>query len=88
MMAAMAHVVIAKVTSSGQVSLPAAVRRRWATGRVSLQDEGDRVVVRPLPGDPIKAACGSLASRGGPTEAVRLAERKRNAAAERRRQRS
>ncbi len=78
---------IAKVTSSGQLSLPAAVRRRWGTDRVSLKDEGDHVVVRPVPGDPIKAACGSLSARGGPTEMVRAAERRRDAAVERRRRR-
>lgn len=81
----MNHVVIAKVTSSGQLSLPASVRRRWGTSRVAIADEGDRVVVRPVPQDPVKAACGSLAARGGRSQAVRAAERRRAAAAERRR---
>ena len=84
----MDHVVIAKITSSGQLSLPAAVRRRWRTARVALKDEGDHVVVRPVPSDPIKAACGSLAARGGPTEAIRAAERRRGITAERRRRRA
>lgn len=81
----MDHVVIAKVTASGQVSLPAPVRRRWGTARVAIADEGDHIVVRPLPDDPVKAACGSLAGRGGRTETVRAAERGREVTAERRR---
>jgi len=79
------RIVIAKVTGSGQVSLPAAVRRRWGVSQVFLADEGDRVVVRPLPEHPIKAACGSLARHGGPTERVRSEERRVAERAERRR---
>ena len=78
---------IAKITASGQLSLPAAVRRRWKASQVSILDEGDRVVVRPLPVDPIKAACGSLSRAGGPSEVVRAAERRAEEAAERRRRR-
>ena len=85
--ALMEHVVIAKVTASGQLSLPALVRRRWATSRVVIADEGDRVVVRPMPDDPIKAACGSLAGRGGRTEPVRARARREETAAEQRRRR-
>ena len=81
----MAHMVIVKVTASGQLSLPAPVRRRWGTSRVAITDEGDRVVVRPVPDDPIKAACGSLSGRGGATEAIRARERRADAIAERRR---
>ncbi len=84
----MNHMVIAKVTASGQFSLPAPVRRRWGTSRVAIADEGDRVVVRPVPDDPIKAACGSLAGRGGPSEVIRARERRRDTAAERRRRRA
>ena len=81
----MDHTTIAKITASGQVSLPAAVRRRWNTAQVVMQDEGDRVVVRPLPDDPIAAACGSLARRGPATAAVRAAERRADDARQRRR---
>ena len=83
----MDHIVIVKVTSSGQLSLPAPVRRRWGTARVAIADEGDRVVVRPVPDDPIKAACGSLRGRGGPTEVIRARERRADTAVERRRRR-
>ncbi len=81
----MEHMTIAKVTTSGQVSLPAPVRKRWGTAQVVIEDEGDRVVVRPLPNDPIAAACGSLKRRGVPSEAIRARERTTEAARQRRR---
>lgn len=77
--------IVAKITASGQVSLPASVRRRWKTSQVVIADEGDRLVVRPLPDAPIAAACGSLARRGPATEDLRSAERRAGAARERRR---
>lgn len=43
---------VMKVSRNGQVSLPAAVRHRWASDRVLVLDLHDRVVVRPLPVDP------------------------------------
>jgi AbrB family looped-hinge helix DNA binding protein len=81
----MERTMIAKVTTSGQVSLPAPVRKRWGTAQVVIQDEGDRVVVRPLPDEPIAAACGSLKRRGAASEAVRARERSADAARQRRR---
>lgn len=74
---------IAKITASGQVSLPALVRRRWKTSQVVIADEGDRVVVRPLPDDPIAAACGSLKRRGPEVAKVRAQERRAESARER-----
>jgi bifunctional DNA-binding transcriptional regulator/antitoxin component of YhaV-PrlF toxin-antitoxin module len=79
----MERTTIAKVTTSGQVSLPAAVRRRWGASRVIIGDEGDRVVMRPLPDDPIAAACGSLRRRGPAAEKVRAQERRADALRER-----
>lgn len=76
---------IAKVTTSGQVSLPAPVRKRWGTAQVVIEDEGDHVVVRPLPADPVAAACGSLNRRGPSSEAIRARERAAEAARQRRR---
>jgi AbrB family looped-hinge helix DNA binding protein len=84
----MKRTVIVKVTAAGQLSLPAPVRRRWGTARVAIADEGDQVVVRPVPDDPIKAAFGSLVARGGRTETIRARERQETEAAERRRQRA
>ena len=43
---------IARITTGGQISLPAAVRKRWATGRVAVEDNGDHVVLKPIPDDP------------------------------------
>ncbi len=47
-----------KITTSGQVSIPAGVRRRWKTRHVRVEDHGDHVVVRPVPEDPIAAVRG------------------------------
>ena len=52
-----------KITSSGQVSIPAGVRRRWQTSRVDVEDHGDYVVVRPVPEDPVAAVRGIFKSR-------------------------
>jgi len=71
----------------GQISLPAAVRRRWGTSVVAIEDHGDSVVVRPLPDDPIAAARGAFAGRIGPTEELRRHARAEELHAERRRQR-
>jgi len=47
-----------RITTSGQVSIPAEVRRRWQTRNVAVEDHGDHVVVRPVPEDPIAAVRG------------------------------
>lgn len=54
-----------RITSSGQVSIPAKVRRRWGTRRVEVEDHGDYVVVRPAADDPIAAAFGAFKDRMG-----------------------
>ena len=76
----MDHTIVAKITASGQVSLPAPVRRRWKASQVVIADEGDRVVLRPLPDDPIAGGCGGVA-RGGPLCAGFGAAHRRAAAA-------
>jgi hypothetical protein len=76
---------IAHVTTSGQLSIPAVIRRRWRTSRVALEDEGDRLVVTPLPDDPVAAARGALKGRIGPTTELREAARRNEAVAHRRR---
>jgi len=74
-----------KVTSAGQLSLPARIRRRWGTQRVAIEDLGDSVVLRPIPDDPIDAAGGALKGRIPSSEAVRARAREdeRRAAARR-----
>jgi bifunctional DNA-binding transcriptional regulator/antitoxin component of YhaV-PrlF toxin-antitoxin module len=69
----------------GQVSLPAAVRRRWGTEQVAIEDRGDHLVVKPLPDDPIAAARGALKGRIGPTDELRRKARLDERAAEKRR---
>jgi bifunctional DNA-binding transcriptional regulator/antitoxin component of YhaV-PrlF toxin-antitoxin module len=49
-----------KVTSGGQISVPAEIRRRWGTSTLALEDLGDRLVLTPAPDDPIAAARGAL----------------------------
>ncbi len=66
-----AQPVVARVTQGGQISLPAEIRRRWGVDRVLLIDGGDRVEVRPVPGDPVSALLGKYA--GGPTAAEMIA---------------
>src|SRR5438309_11994319 len=56
-----------RITRGGQVSIPAAVRRRWATDNILMEDSGDALVLRPLPADPIAAAIGSLPLPAGLT---------------------
>jgi AbrB family looped-hinge helix DNA binding protein len=55
------------ISKGGQISIPAEIRRRWATGTVSLEDRGDQLVLRPVPEDPIRAAMGSVALADGVT---------------------
>jgi AbrB family looped-hinge helix DNA binding protein len=74
-----------KITTGGQISLPAAVRNRWGTSTVVVEDLGDHVVVRPLPDDPIAAARGALKGQVGSTSQLRARARKDEAAAQQRR---
>lgn len=69
----------AKVTSSGQISLPAALRRRWGAGRVLIVDRGDYAIVRPLPEDIVGFLRGSVPPDGGTLEDVRADERRADA---------
>lgn len=78
-----------RITSAGQLSLPARIRRRWGTRRVAIEDRGDSVVLRPVPDDPIEAARGALRGRIPASEAVRARAREdeRRASETRQRQR-
>ncbi len=50
-----------KITRGGQISIPASIRRRWGTTTLTLEDQGDRIVLEPAADDPIAAAEGALA---------------------------
>ena len=78
-----------RVTSAGQLSLPARIRRRWGTRRVVIEDLGDSVVLRPVPDDPIGAAGGALKGRVPSSETIRARAREdeRQAAGHRERRR-
>jgi len=64
-----------RITGAGQVSIPAEVRHRWGTSTVAIEDEGDRIVLRPVPDDPIAALRGIFADDNpiSGAEAVRAA---------------
>ena len=83
------HMEQLKITSAGQLSLPARIRRRWGAQRVALEDRGDSVVLRPIPDDPIEAAAGALKGRIRSTEQLRARARadERRAVERRERQR-
>ena len=57
---------IVPISTSGQIALPAAVRRRWGTRRVQLVDRGSEVVIQPVPDDVVAAAAGALAAWKSP----------------------
>jgi bifunctional DNA-binding transcriptional regulator/antitoxin component of YhaV-PrlF toxin-antitoxin module len=51
---------IGRISRGGQIQVPAEVRRRWATDRVIIEDDGASLRIQPLPDDPIGTAFGSL----------------------------
>ena len=67
----MATTYVMKVSSNGQVSIPAEARARWSADQVVVVDLGDRVVLRPLPDDPIGALRGKYRGRGPSTTEAR-----------------
>jgi bifunctional DNA-binding transcriptional regulator/antitoxin component of YhaV-PrlF toxin-antitoxin module len=69
-----------KITSSGQISLPADVRRRWGVRRVRLVDHGDHVTLEPIPDDVFAATFGLFPATDGLTsDEFRAKERKEEA---------
>jgi bifunctional DNA-binding transcriptional regulator/antitoxin component of YhaV-PrlF toxin-antitoxin module len=77
------------ISSGGQISVPAAVRKRWGTRAVLAEDRGDQLVLRPAPDDPIAAVRGIFAgemSGGPPLDELRADARAEEAQLEQRRQ--
>ncbi len=81
-----------KLTRGGQISVPAAVRKRWATSALIAEDQGDRLILTPAPDDPIDALAGIFApegetarARGVTTESGRQEDREAEAEGEDRR---
>jgi AbrB family looped-hinge helix DNA binding protein len=81
----MADMAIMKVTASGQVSIPAAIRQRWQTHRVMIVDEGDRLVLMPIDDDPISQLQGLLKGTELTSDELRARFRDEEQAAEDRR---
>ncbi len=57
-----------RISSKGQVVLPAEMRRRYglaAGDELEIVDAGDHLVVRPAEGDPVARLRGLLAARRG-----------------------
>ncbi len=60
---------IVTITPKGQVMIPAQLRKEFGIkpGRkVSIEAEGDHLIIRPLPEDPVKALYGVLQRVGDP----------------------
>lgn len=53
--------VLINITERGQISIPSDIRHKWKVRRLLLVDEGDRIVLRPVPDDPIAAVLGKYA---------------------------
>src|SRR5439155_1577584 len=60
----------------------AAVKNRWGTSEVLIEDRGDSIVLWPLPADPIGAALHLLPAEGPTTDQIRAQLREEEAAAE------
>ena len=73
---------VGRISKGGQVSIPAAVKNRWGTSEVLIEDRGDSIVLRPLPADPIGAALHLLPAEGPTTDQIRAQLREEEAAAE------
>lgn len=59
------------VSRNGQVSIPAGARARWNTHQVIVVDLGDRVVMRPLPEQPVDELEGKYRGRGPSADKAR-----------------
>lgn len=64
-----------KLSRNGQVSIPAAARKRWDTDQMIVVDLGDRVVIRPMPADGRASLRGKYAGRGPTTDEMRAQAR-------------
>lgn len=71
-----------RISKGGQLSLPAEIRRRWATDALVVEDLGDRVVLRPIPNDPVAAAVGAFSTKKGSATRARQRMREEERAAE------
>ena len=81
-----------KLSSNGQVSIPAAVRARWRADETLLPDEmividfGDYILVQPALVDPAETLRGKYAGLGPSTDEMRREDREEEAERERQRE--
>jgi bifunctional DNA-binding transcriptional regulator/antitoxin component of YhaV-PrlF toxin-antitoxin module len=75
---------VMKISSNGQVSIPAETRTRWQASQVLVVDLGDLIVMRPLPADPVGALRGKYRDRGLNSETARREARDEDALDDRR----
>lgn len=71
-----------KISKGGQVSIPAPIRKRWGTATITLEDQGDQIVLKPAPDDPIAAAAGAFAGEGLKIDWEKVTQEEREAEAE------
>lgn len=71
-----------KISRNGQFSLPADIRHRWNAERVIVIDQGEYVIVRPVPEDIWASVEGAHAGPGPTVEEARAAEREAEARSE------
>ncbi len=76
---------VMRVSSNGQVSIPAAARARWQAAQVVVVDLGDRLVIRPANVDGTTSLRGKYKGRGPDTETARAADRDAEGTADHRR---
>ena len=74
---------VMKVSSNGQVSIPAEARARWNAERVVVVDLGDRVVLRPVTQDQVASMVGKYHRQGPSADRARRDARSEDAEAER-----
>lgn len=77
----------ARVSRNGQISLPAEIRRRWGAGpgtEVAIVDEGEYVIVVPIPDDIIGSLSGKYAGAGPTSDEMRAQSRQEEIEAEER----
>lgn len=70
---------VMRMSANGQVSIPAATRSRWHAERLVVVDLGDRIVLRPLPDEPVAALVGKYRGRGPSTADARGNDREEDA---------
>ena len=73
-----------RISKGGQIQVPAAVRRRWATDEVLIHDYGTHIRITPIPDDPIAAVMGSFAGPGPSSKELMRQFREEEAEAEER----